>query len=226
LPRSEVQRQSVVLAESQQRAAEQVLQDGFPGEPQALVGQFQNHERMAGIAIYGADGQPLAITPGLADRLSRTPPAVARAARGTRKRRVLPVACSASGQPPPEEIFRPLIREMASLAISLHVARAAAEQEARRRDAASSQWTAGRLRISMQGKLKGRRLFAVSNREPYETLASRLAVLQCGLAGETACPTTLTSAVVVSVPSSQPDRSGARSLSMWGTCRRKDRTSR
>jgi trehalose 6-phosphate synthase len=29
-------------------------------------------------------------------------------------------------------------------------------------------WTAERLRISMQGKLKGSRLFAVSNREPYE----------------------------------------------------------
>jgi len=54
------------------------------------------------------------------------------------------------------------------LATSLHDARAAAEEEARLRDAASSRWTAERLRISMQGKLKGSRLFAVSNREPYE----------------------------------------------------------
>ena len=75
---------------------------------------------------------------------------------------------SASGQPPKEEIFSPLTSEVTSLATSLHVARAAAEEEARLRDAASSQWTAERLRISMQGKLNGSRLFAVSNREPYE----------------------------------------------------------
>lgn len=249
--RSEVQRQSVVLAESQQRTAEQALEDGSASELQALVGQFQNHEHMAGAAIYGADGHPLAITPGLASHLGSnaagTPPAVARALREARFRgeffRVqgqpmhilaLPLSTdgrllgaiaifhnvsfiaapvwrhastsvaqtllivgmtlliihwslgkplrhmaqwlhdlrtgdtSASGQPPKEEIFRPLTREMSSLATSLHVARAAAAEEARLRDAASSQWTAERLRISMQGKLKGSRLFAVSNREPYE----------------------------------------------------------
>jgi trehalose-6-phosphate synthase len=75
---------------------------------------------------------------------------------------------SASGQPPKEEIFLPLAREMTSLADSLHVARAAAEEEARLRDAGSSQWTAERLRISMRARLNGSRLFAVSNREPYE----------------------------------------------------------
>jgi len=249
--RSEVQRQSVVLAESQQRAAEQVLQDGSPSELQALVGQFQNHEHMAGVAIYGADGHLLAITPGLPSHLESnaagTPPAVADALREGRLRGeffrargqpmhilALPLAtggrllgaiaifhnaafiavpvwrhalisvaqallivgitllmihwslgkplghmaqwlhdlrtgdASASEQPPKEEIFRPLTREMTSLATSLHVARASAEEEARLRDAASSQWTAERLRISMQGKLNGSRLFAVSNREPYE----------------------------------------------------------
>ncbi|MGA3039948.1 MAG: trehalose-6-phosphate synthase [Bryobacteraceae bacterium] len=249
--RAEVERQATVLAESQQRAAEQVLQDGSAGERQALVGQFQHHEHMAGVAIYDAQGKPLASTPGLASRLgpgaAGTPPAVARAMREARFRGeffrsrgepmhilALPLStdgrllgtiavyhnvafiaapvwrhalisaaqtllivgmtlliiqwslgkplrhmaqwlhdlrtgeASASGPPPKEEIFRPLTREMTSLAASLHVARAAAEEEARLRDAASSQWTAERLRISMQGKLNGSRLFAVSNREPYE----------------------------------------------------------
>ncbi|HXM44729.1 MAG TPA: trehalose-6-phosphate synthase [Bryobacteraceae bacterium] len=249
--RGEVERQALVLAESQRRAAEQVLQDGSPGELQALVGQFQNQEQMAGVAIYDANGQPMAMTPGLAPRLGSnaagTPPAVERAmheggvrgdffrARGERMHilalplrtderllgaiavfhnvafiaapawrhaltsvaqtllivgMTLPIIrwslgqplrhmaqwlhdlrtgnVSASGQPPKEEIFRPLTREMTSLATSLHLARAAAEEEARLRDAASSQWTAERLRISMQAKLNGSRLFAVSNREPYE----------------------------------------------------------
>jgi alpha,alpha-trehalose-phosphate synthase [UDP-forming] len=248
--RAEVERQAMVLAESQRRPAEQVLQNGSPAELQALVGQFQNHEQMAGVAIYSAAGQPLALTPGLAARLddaSGTPPAVVRAmheggVRGaffpgrsermhilalplqTDGRRLGVIAvfhnvgfiaapvwrhaltsmaqtllivgmtlliirwslgkplrhmaqwlhdlrtgnASPSGQPPPEEIFTPLAREMTSMATSLHVARAAAEEEARLRDAASSQWTAERLRISMQGKLNGSRLFAVSNREPYE----------------------------------------------------------
>jgi alpha,alpha-trehalose-phosphate synthase [UDP-forming] len=242
--RAEVERQAMVLAESQQRPAEQVLQDGSTAEMQQLVAQFQNHEQMAGVAIYDAQGRPLAMTPGL--KSAGTPPAVARALRegGVRgeffrapgeRMHILALPLRADGRllgaiaifhnvafiaapvwrhaltsvaqtllivgmtlviirwslgkplrhmaqwlhdlrtgngaasvQPPEEIFRPLTREMTSLATSLHVARAAAEEEARLRDAASSQWTAERLRISMQGKLNGSRLFAVSNREPYE----------------------------------------------------------
>jgi alpha,alpha-trehalose-phosphate synthase [UDP-forming] len=75
---------------------------------------------------------------------------------------------SASGTLPNEEIFQPLATEVKWLASSLHVARAAAEEEARLRDASLSQWTAERLRIAVQDKLKDSRLFAVSNREPYE----------------------------------------------------------
>jgi trehalose 6-phosphate synthase len=75
---------------------------------------------------------------------------------------------SAGGKPPKEAFFQPLASEMAHLATSLNAARATAEEEARLRDAASSQWTAERLRISIQGKLNGSRIFAVSNREPYE----------------------------------------------------------
>jgi len=75
---------------------------------------------------------------------------------------------SGNGRPPQETIFRPLASELKQLATSLNRARAAAEEEARLRDAGLSVWTAERLRISMQGKLNGSRLFAVSNREPYE----------------------------------------------------------
>jgi hypothetical protein len=69
---------------------------------------------------------------------------------------------------PEEAAFRPLRHEMNRLATSLTAARAAAEEEARLRDSAESLWTAERLRISVQGKLEGSRLFAISNREPYE----------------------------------------------------------
>jgi trehalose 6-phosphate synthase len=72
----------------------------------------------------------------------------------------------------PEELkapeFAPLKREATRLASSLTAARAAAEEEARLRDSAEAQWTAERLRIFVQGRLGGSRLFAVSNREPYE----------------------------------------------------------
>ena len=67
---------------------------------------------------------------------------------------------------PPE--FEPLTREVTRLASSLTVARAVAEEEARLRDTAEALWTAERLRIFVQGRLSGSRLFAASNREPYE----------------------------------------------------------
>jgi len=71
--REDVQRQALVLAESQQKSAEQVLQGGSPGELQAFADQFQNHERLADVAIYDAKGQPLAVTPGLARFLREHP---------------------------------------------------------------------------------------------------------------------------------------------------------
>ena len=75
---------------------------------------------------------------------------------------------SGEGEAPREEIFGPLANEMNQLATSLNVARAAAEEEARLREAAESLWTPERLRISVRSKLNGSRLFVVSNREPYE----------------------------------------------------------
>ncbi len=64
--------------------------------------------------------------------------------------------------------FEPLTREVTRLASSLNAARAAAENEARLRNLGESSWTAERLRVFVQNRLGGCRLFAVSNREPYE----------------------------------------------------------
>src|SRR5579871_1720539 len=69
---------------------------------------------------------------------------------------------------PEEDMFKPLAQEVTHLARSLAAARAAAEEEARLREAGESLWTAERLRIFVQSKLEGSRLIAVSNREPYE----------------------------------------------------------
>ncbi|MBZ5520749.1 MAG: trehalose-6-phosphate synthase [Acidobacteriia bacterium] len=68
---------------------------------------------------------------------------------------------------PDLELLRPLAHEMATLAASLEAARSAAQKEAQLRDAAESLWTAERLSVHVRSKLKGGRLFVVSNREPY-----------------------------------------------------------
>ena len=68
---------------------------------------------------------------------------------------------------PDLQLFRPLAREVETLAESLNQARNAAENEARLRDASISQWTAERLAVHVRSRLDGGRLVAVSNREPY-----------------------------------------------------------
>jgi trehalose-6-phosphate synthase len=68
---------------------------------------------------------------------------------------------------PDLDLFRPLAREVATLAESLNQARSAAENEARLREASESMWTADRLSVQVHTRLEGSRLFVVSNREPY-----------------------------------------------------------
>src|SRR5215471_8872830 len=68
---------------------------------------------------------------------------------------------------PDLEMFRPLAREVATMALSLNQARSAAENEARLRVAAESKWTADRLAVEVRARLAGSQLFVVSNREPY-----------------------------------------------------------
>ena len=69
---------------------------------------------------------------------------------------------------PTEEAFRPVAQEFERMASSLTAARAAAHEEARLRDEAATRWTLERLRVHVQNRLDGSRLFVVSNREPYE----------------------------------------------------------
>lgn len=68
---------------------------------------------------------------------------------------------------PDLELFRPLAREVATFAESLHTARSAAELEARLRETGESMWTADRLAVHVRARLEDGRLFVVSNREPY-----------------------------------------------------------
>jgi trehalose-6-phosphate synthase/uncharacterized membrane protein affecting hemolysin expression len=74
--------------------------------------------------------------------------------------------------PPPDvaaaDIIGSLSHEVVNIAYSLATARAAAEEEARLREAGESLWTSDRLRIHIQTKLQGGRLFVISNREPCE----------------------------------------------------------
>ncbi|MGA8732216.1 MAG: trehalose-6-phosphate synthase [Terracidiphilus sp.] len=64
-------------------------------------------------------------------------------------------------------IFSPLAREMETMAENLIAARAAAETEARLRDAGENLWTAERLAVHMRDRSGSSRIFVVSNREPY-----------------------------------------------------------
>jgi trehalose-6-phosphate synthase len=73
--------------------------------------------------------------------------------------------------PPPSagdlDFLGPIAREVAPLAESLQKARAAAEMEARLRNANESLWTPERLADDVRSQLNGSSLFVVSNREPY-----------------------------------------------------------
>jgi trehalose-6-phosphate synthase len=245
--RDEVQRQDLVIAESERKTIQQILDGGSLLELQALVNEFQSHHRLASVAVYDPRGEPLAITSSLASFLATTPSAVISALQakdfrgeflqasggwmhvlalplsaenhlrgamavfhnlgdmgspvwrqalmslaqtllivaitlliihwtmGSRLRRITQWLrdlhagkASLDSELPKEGFFRPLSSEVARLATSLKEARAAAEQEARLRDTAQALWTPERLRISVQTKLEGSRLLAISNREPYE----------------------------------------------------------
>jgi trehalose 6-phosphate synthase len=64
-------------------------------------------------------------------------------------------------------LFTPLAREVESMTDSLIKARAAAETEARLRDAGEHQWTAERLAVHIRERFGSSRIFVLSNREPY-----------------------------------------------------------
>src|SRR5580704_11426716 len=77
--RDDVQRHALTLAEGLEHSVEPLLLVGPPRDLQALVDRFQNHERLAGVAVYDGMGKPLAITAGLASPLRKAPDAVTEA---------------------------------------------------------------------------------------------------------------------------------------------------
>ena len=253
--RRDLDRQSAVLAESLEKSAAPLVAAHSYRDLQRLADRFKDHERLAGVAVYDAQDQPLAITPNLAARVPELPPVVDHAAKqgvaageyfktagglmhvfalplnretgggemgalavfhdaafiesqsdATLHRALASVAIQTLlivsvtllvlrwglGQPieklarwlgdlrtgqvaagsgpdlPEEDVFRPLKREAARLATSISAARAAAEEEARLRYSSEALWTPERLRVAVESKLGGSRLFAISNREPYE----------------------------------------------------------
>jgi trehalose-6-phosphate synthase len=248
--RKELEQRAEVLAESLGQGVEPLLQKHNQKDLQSLVDRFGNRQRLAGVAVYDADGHPLAMTTGLGERLRNRPDVATRAvtenkpggeylgagqtrmhvcsvpliledkvvgslaifhdasfidAQGSRLwrdtfRRVLvqtlfivlatlliirwtitgPIAKTAewmrqlrAGRTvehrdlPGADLFQPLTQEVTHFAKSLETARAAAEEEARLREAAESLWTPERLRIHVRGRLREKPLFVVSNREPY-----------------------------------------------------------
>ena len=68
---------------------------------------------------------------------------------------------------PELSLFMPLVREVETMAESLMEARAAAQTEARLRDAGEHQWTAERLAAHVKERFGSSRIFVLSNREPY-----------------------------------------------------------
>jgi len=65
------------------------------------------------------------------------------------------------------DLFEPLTKEISHMAKSLWMARSAAEEEARLRQAAESVWTPERLKEHVHVRLQNKPLFVISNREPY-----------------------------------------------------------
>ena len=247
----ELDRHSLVLADSLAKSAEPLVQENDYQDLQQLVDRFKDREQLAGIAVYSVGGDLLAISSGLTARLDQLPPPVSltlsdglthagfvqlggdpmhvvamplrndpsvigvlsifhdatyidRQAAALWRRALIGVGIetfligaitlltirwgfgrplhrltqrlrelrtgTAGGGPgifEPGE-FEPLTREVSHLTSSLAAARAAAEEEARLRELAESSWTAERLRVFVQARLNGDRLFVVSNREPYE----------------------------------------------------------
>jgi trehalose 6-phosphate synthase len=65
------------------------------------------------------------------------------------------------------DMLDPLISEVNQLAKSLSIARARAEEEARSHPKSDPLWTSSSLKEYMRAELEGKKLFLISNREPY-----------------------------------------------------------
>jgi sensor histidine kinase regulating citrate/malate metabolism len=70
----DLQRQALDLAESQAKAVEPLLAAHSYRSLQAMVDRSTGRERLAGIVVSDAKGEPVAITSGLIARLNGKPP--------------------------------------------------------------------------------------------------------------------------------------------------------
>jgi trehalose 6-phosphate synthase len=77
--RRELERRAEVLGESLAENIEPYFEKGSYKELKRLVERFSNRQHLSGIAIYTRQGEPIAITPGLAQQFSQAPAALARA---------------------------------------------------------------------------------------------------------------------------------------------------
>ena len=71
--RSDLERKAGTLGESLAGTAELYLETGDRTDLDQLVRRFSNREHLAGVAVYGEDGAPLALTPALATVLPNAP---------------------------------------------------------------------------------------------------------------------------------------------------------
>ena len=79
--RSELERRSRVIADGLERSAAPLVQTNATRSLQRVISQLQNHERLAGVAVYDAHGTPLATTPGLENLQSAMAEALGQAAQ-------------------------------------------------------------------------------------------------------------------------------------------------
>jgi trehalose-6-phosphate synthase len=79
--RNDLSRRTVILGESLQENIEPLLERAPERNLQRLVERFGQREHLKGVAVYNADGVPLAITPGLPPIFRLRPAAAERAAK-------------------------------------------------------------------------------------------------------------------------------------------------
>ncbi|HEY5593994.1 MAG TPA: hypothetical protein VIL61_02405, partial [Nitrospiria bacterium] len=65
----ELGRRAGILAESLQETIEPLLEKGPSKNLQRIVEKFGNRERLSGVAVYDAQGMPLAVTQSLSSHL-------------------------------------------------------------------------------------------------------------------------------------------------------------
>ena len=77
--RNDLDRRGQILAESLAESVEPYLQGALAKNLPRLVERFGNRQHLVGVAVYGAHGNPLAVTSGLQARLASVPATVSRA---------------------------------------------------------------------------------------------------------------------------------------------------